>query len=302
MRKIGLIPIILLFAAPALARVDIICTKAAEPNTFLVSYNVVGEPNKVRAFALDITVDEGARITDVNDQVNPYYNIYPGSGHCPPGWNCLAVVIYTPVADPWYPGTLPGLDTNGVTIEMGALWSPPYDNSPNAPPLQGDLLKFTVGGIIGCNFKVTIAENEARGGVVLTDPTLTPVVNSPGYVPILPCDCFPYNYTTYKDWVLLGKPDCWCAPPKGSGYQCDGDTDNATETLMKYRIYMNDLNILVVNWKKKITDPTLNPCADIDHKSETFSKYRVYMNDLNKLVANWKKKDAQLLDSCPRPE
>ncbi len=112
-------------------------------------------------------------------------------------------------------------------------------------------------------------------------------------------DCFPSTYSTYNDWVTLGKPTCWCTP-----YQCDGDADGKDSGgINKFRIYTRDLNLIVANWKKKAGDPTLNPCADIDHKdSGGLTKYRVFTGDLNILVANWKKKDAALAGNCPRPE
>ena len=100
----------------------------------------------------------------------------------------------------------------------------------------------------------------------------------------------------------MGKPDCWCGPPYGSGYQCDGDADSRTETFFKYRVYGKDLGLIVDNWKRKIGDPLMDPCADIDHKSETVFNYRVYGKDLAKVVANWKKKDEDLPGDCPRPE
>jgi hypothetical protein len=115
-------------------------------------------------------------------------------------------------------------------------------------------------------------------------------------------ECLPSSNRQYEDWVALGKPRCWCAPPDGSGYQCDGDADGGTETAFRYRIYSKDSNLIVQNWKKKIDDPTLNPCADIDHKAETVFKYRVYTKDLSIIVTNWKKTDAALPGDCPRPE
>ena len=116
--------------------------------------------------------------------------------------------------------------------------------------------------------------------------------------------CFPCDYTTYWDWLTLGKPNCWCGIYGNPTwpYQCDGDADNLTEGPTKYRVYAKDLDALAKNWKKKLADPTLNPCADFDHKSQGPTKYRVYSNDLNILIANWKKKDAQLPGNCPRPE
>jgi len=130
--------------------------------------------------------------------------------------------------------------------------------------------------------------------------------------PIKPVDCFPSTYSTYNDWVTLGKPACWCAKPKGSGYQCDGDADGKDSGgINKFRVFTGDLSLIVANWKKKIDDRTLDPCADIDHKaSGGITNYRVFVKDLNVLVANWKKKDrgnpfdpqTQLPGDCPRSE
>jgi len=116
--------------------------------------------------------------------------------------------------------------------------------------------------------------------------------------------CFPSWYSTYNDWLTMGKPECWCAKPFGSGYQCDGDADGKDSGgLTKFRVFTGDLSQLVNNWKKKIDDPTLDPCADIDHKdSGGLTKYRVFTKDLSVLVTNWQKKDAQLPGDCPRPE
>jgi hypothetical protein len=110
--------------------------------------------------------------------------------------------------------------------------------------------------------------------------------------------CFAFTYSSFSDWVALGRPACWCEP-----YQCDGDADGKTAGfLLSYRVYVGDLNLLLDNWKKKIDDPTLNPCADIDHKAETLQKYRVYTDDLAILLTAWKKKGAELAGDCPRLE
>jgi hypothetical protein len=112
-------------------------------------------------------------------------------------------------------------------------------------------------------------------------------------------DCFPSGFSTYNDWVALGKPACWC-----SKYQCDGDADGQTSGFpFNYRVLYGDLTLITNNWKKTINDPTLNPCADIDHKDSGFPfRYRVYTSDLAKVVANWKKTDANLPGNCPRSE
>ncbi|MCJ7673610.1 MAG: hypothetical protein MUO33_00480, partial [Sedimentisphaerales bacterium] len=116
--------------------------------------------------------------------------------------------------------------------------------------------------------------------------------------------CFPCTYSTYADWLTLGKPDCWCEPPYGSGYQCDGDADGKDSGgINKFRVFTGDLSLIVANWKKKAGDPALDPCADIDHKdSGGITKYRVFTGDLSKIVTNWKKTDDKLPGDCPRPE
>jgi hypothetical protein len=317
MKKLGLIgAVLLLVATPVWAvhsRVDITCT--ADGNVVTVNYKVnptADEPNKVRALALDIMVDNPAKINDVNNY--PVYNVNDPTSYQQKYWvypgsivitNGIVTDSNTPVASATrFPvGTLPGLDSNGVTVEMGSLYSPTGDNSPNAPGTSGTLLKFKVCHVFnGC--KVKIRENVIRGGVVLTNPTADPDVNSPDYTFNL--ECFSSGYTTYNDWKTLGKPNCWCGI-KGTPqwpYQCDGDADNLTQVTGKnYRVYTDDLALLSANWKKKITDVTLNPCADFDHKAQVTGKnYRVYTDDLAILSANWKKKDTALPGNCPRSE
>jgi hypothetical protein len=299
-----------LIATPAWATVAITVVDEGD-GIAAINYAVSGEPNKVRAFALDITVDAGVieEISDYMKGEGAFFGIFPASfrdyitvdattGEVTT-WD---VNEYTPLADPNDPGAEDGLGTAGVTIELGALYYPTGDSSPNAPPDSGTLCKLKVSET--CN--MCVAENATRGGIVLTDPSVAPTVDLSGACPVAVTvgqgECFPNSYSTYNDWVAMGSPACWCAAPVGSGYQCDGDVDGATETFFKYRIYGNDLGAIVDNWKKKINDPTLDPCADVDHKSETFFKYRVYGNDLGIVVGNWKAKDANLAGDCPRPE
>ncbi len=123
----------------------------------------------------------------------------------------------------------------------------------------------------------------------------------------------------YNQWLLVGRPDCWCAPPKGSGYQCDGDADGITSGApFNYRVFTGDLNMLTNNWKKVASgltsDPNVGPatkvgaCADIDHKgSGAPFNYRVFTGDLNIFTNNYKKFNSssvtatdRLPGDCPR--
>jgi hypothetical protein len=137
--------------------------------------------------------------------------------------------------------------------------------------------------------------NTSRGGVVLEDANAATTNALPVCQAIAGGDC--YAGPSPANWATLGGPLCWCGTETGP-YQCYGDADGASEGLLKYQIYNNDYDILVAEWKKKITDPTLNPCADFDHVSEGLLKYQVYNNDYDILVANWKKK-ATDMTACP---
>jgi hypothetical protein len=103
--------------------------------------------------------------------------------------------------------------------------------------------------------------------------------------------CFRSDRPDYETWIVVGKPDCWC-----SCYQAYGDIDGQTEGKQKYRVGINDLDILTENWRRKAGDPTFNPCADIDHDG------RIGPVDLEILIANWKNTDADLSGDCPRRE
>ena len=304
MKRIGLILVVLFLTGSARADVKIIVTdldgidpgKVAE-----ISYDATGETELIRAFALDITVDTGV-ILDINDYAisddNCGYGIFPGNfaAHItvnPTTGNVdnWGVAGYTPVAPPGDPDALGGLGTPGITIEMGSL----YDTM--APGKTGVLCTVTVSE--GCHMSVT--GNAIRGNVVLENAAeaaldLTEATN----IPINFDDEFPSWYSTYPYWVALGKPNCWCGAcgyPQWP-YQCDGDADNKTEGLLKYRVALGDLNEIIANWKKRINDPHLNPCADIDHKPEGLLKFRVALKDLNIIIANWKKRDSALPGDC----
>jgi hypothetical protein len=108
--------------------------------------------------------------------------------------------------------------------------------------------------------------------------------------------CLPFCNEHYDQWFELGRPDCWCTP-----YQCDGDADGINSGVpFYYRVYTGDMALIIANWKKKMGDPTLNPCADIDHISSGAPYYyRVYTGDIGKIIENWKKYDKDNLTVDP---
>jgi hypothetical protein len=299
MKKLYGLLAVLLAASPALSAVRI--TADPNGNTVAIKYDTDGE--KVRAFALDITVDKG-KIVGISDFIrgestaaNPGYGIFPANFaryitvNADTGevakWD---VNDYTPVADPCDTGALGGLGTNGITIEMGALYYPTEDNSPNAPPNSGTLFNLTVSEPA----TVTIALNEIRGGVVLTDPEKPATVTLSQGTAVVGGSSVAANRSDYAEWVAVGKPVCWTYPR-----QCYGDADGQAVSTGTGSYYVGtaDLNILLNAWQVKETPfgPGIASieggiCADFGHDKEGNDQtgwYRVGTKDLNILIGSW---------------
>ena len=198
MKKIIFVLAVLVLAVPVFARVDITCAQVGDEPNVIVSYNnTEGQP--VRAFALNITVDGGATITAV-ECLNSDYYIYPGSIDIDDGeveedgWGSC-------VCDPEdYDDTLPGLDSNGVTIEMASLYAAADPEHPDAPAASGQLLKLTLDG--GSESCITIEGNVLRGKVVLEDATSVDP-NALGCCADLGCACL----GDVSDTTGFGAPD-----------------------------------------------------------------------------------------------
>ena len=188
MKKFFILTLVLL-ATPAMAAVTITVTDIGNCMAE-IAYTDTGDPNRVRAFALDVTVDSDANIIDCNgfmagecNSVDRGYGIFPGrfSRYITPTTPDWGDPNYTPVAVPEdLPGdTQPGLDSNGVTLEMGSL-----SVDPNAPD-PGPAVLCTLKVDRTCNMTVTV--NAGRGGVVLEDAS-TVVPTLPGAPTEIVCE------------------------------------------------------------------------------------------------------------------
>jgi hypothetical protein len=292
MRKMILALVVVLIAAPAWASVEITLTDEGS-GVVAIGYDATGETELVRAFALDVTTD--GTITDVTDYAvgddNGGYGIFPanfsrfitvdGQTGEVADWG---VAGYTPVADANDTGAAGGLGSGAITLEMGSL----YDTM--APGTTGMLCKVVTEGAS----QLSVTVNAVRGGIVLEDATQATMDPDPATIefggPCVPAG----QVADYNAYIAQGAdPSCWCEP-----FQCDGDGNLATEGFQKFRVGLQDLNLLVANWQLKID--AANPCADFNHAAEGFQKYRVGLQDLNILIANWQKKDADLPGDCPR--
>ena len=308
MKKLVLLAL-LMITAPALATVTIDANDQGD-GVVNIEYTVTGETELVRAFALDITVT-GANIIDINDyfvgecnSTAQGFGIFPGSiaisgaGVVTSYGNPVA-----PAGDPNAAGAIPG---PAITIEVGSLYDPNKKGT-DAPGNTGVLCSITIDCENADNPTVSITENGKRGGTVMEDANAPSSVVLAKDVPIECGDkiCIPddvdhaqqyADYFAYLDANSNANMEgCWCA-----AYQCDGDADLTTQGLLQYRVYTDDLGLVITNWKKTIS--TADPCADVDHKAQGLLQYRVYTDDLGVVITNWKKTSGELPGDCPRPD
>jgi hypothetical protein len=185
MKKIVFLLAVLAVGACASAAVRIIVE--GQNGMATIKYATDGE--KVRAFALDVKLNSGTFtgisgfIKGESTAAKPGYGIFPArfsqyitvdatTGEVS-SWDANE---YSPLADPCDPGSLGGLGTGGVTLELGALYYPPADSSPNAPGNTGTLCTLS----LSQGAQVTVTENAIRGGIVLTNPAVKATVDLSG--------------------------------------------------------------------------------------------------------------------------
>jgi hypothetical protein len=232
MRKILLTLVVLLLATPAWADV-VISAEQTDDCIVTVSFDASTETNLVRAISLDIKLDNDANIVSATG-VNADYYVYPGTIQIDAAGNVTnpgtAVAEYGDLPS----DTLPGLDSNGITIEMASLYAPVGPTSPNAPDTSGALLQFEV----DADCTVTITANVSRAGakgVVMEDPDEDPTVVLPDPLAVT-CGVVCMNVgDTIGDititqaivdlWVSIGSPIEWCCESNSKG---DANLDEFT--------------------------------------------------------------------------
>jgi hypothetical protein len=258
MRKLFLMLAVLLIASAAYAVEDVnVYCNVADTNVVTVSYIADVDANVPRAFGLDIQLSNDATISDVTVLSSDYW-VYPGSY---PGSDPVGDVNDSS-------DTLPGVDSNGMTIEMGSLHSPPEVDSPNAPAISGDLISFKVSK--GC--VVAISGNAARGKVVFYDATN----EDDG------------REVAYGVCEVVDEQNCWmaslCSYQSLGDASCDGSVNLADLIRLKQAFGKNSSN-----W----VSPEC--CADFDHSNA------VNLGDLIRLKQNFGKTGGvgTLEQACP---
>jgi len=214
MKKVALALLVIAFAVPAMAAVNISATvgTGADANKVTIGYTCTSS-EEVRAFALTIAVSDGAFIVGsakpVGDPNLIDYWVYPGS-------ITFTVVDGNTVVDSFGTPVAEQTVDSGV-LEMASLYAASDPNHPVKPAGSGNLCSFWVDCTkAGGDNKVVVglSLNSKRGGVVLKDPNVTPTVGLPAALDV-PC--------------VPGGPACWVCPgqPKGD---TNGDGNvNATD-------------------------------------------------------------------------
>lgn len=182
MKRMIIALVVLLIATPAMAAVEITGEHIGS-GVVQIDFNNTN-PNNVRAIALDIEITSGAAnvtsVIQVNADVDAKgYDIYPGSivsefvvaGVAGPGEAAEVNITDWGKAecDGNLPGTLGGVGTQGLTVEMGSL----YIGAVNEPGQEGLVVKFQVDE--SCT--ITVTENTIRGGIVMENPDEDPGVS-----------------------------------------------------------------------------------------------------------------------------
>jgi hypothetical protein len=191
MKKVLLVVAMLVITVPALATVSVTATDKGS-GVVEVRYNC-SAAEKVRSFALDISVDSSTTIDKIRDfnsgeskKAGGGYGIFPGAfavviNASNPNW---ADPCYTPVAPVTDSNARTGIGTGAITVELGTLYV-----DTNSPGASGLLFRLDINshGASDCNLR--IVQNNTRVGVVLEDTNIvtSPVLTGTKVTFALPC-------------------------------------------------------------------------------------------------------------------
>jgi hypothetical protein len=224
-----------------------------------------------------VDVDSDAVVAD------PCFNTFIDYAFMDPDF--FAIGDGHPMADPTGAGVLDPCNVVDVfSICMGAL-----DQTSNqlAGPAASDPLVSVPLDSTAASVTIRISEDDLRGGVVGSALT----TNLPIDVTVtfaLP-ECLKSTAPFYADWVLWGKPDCWCYPR-----QCRGDINGLLTG--PFWVQQLDKDAFRAAYNKGDTLlPADGICADLDHLKIGPFRVQQLDKDIFRLYYN---KSAALVPEC----
>lgn len=297
MKRIIIVLLALLLAAPAMAEVAITATDEGNSDGWVaITYAAdAGEGKRPRAFGLNIAVSDG-NVVDVDTSTAQPFRIYMGN---------IDINDVTGLVDnygsPVAPNTAPDdpcqLGSSPIVVEMGSIYDPCIPSNPNQPAYSGLLIRVQVSE--ECN--ITLSANAARAdtGVILEDGSSADVNFAAATAVPVSFGC--YTGPDKTEWEAVGSPDSWCNPR-----QCHGESNNQTETIGRGTFWVGfaDLTVFLANWQDKAGHVSALQ-TDYNHASETIGRgtFRCGFADLTKFLANWQDKigtpaDCLTADPC----
>jgi hypothetical protein len=242
MKKIVALLVIVAVAAPAMAATTVTCAQIGSTAAFTVSYAYTTGTSFPRAFALDITTSKGSfssvtpTISGESLSTAKGFGIFPGTIIIDTAG--VVTTVGTPVApqSDLPAGTLAGLGTAGMTVELGSL----YAVTAAKPVDSAVILTVAMSGLAQTSAvqtaNITIAANSARGGLVLEDASTAAVSSScvltiPALNLVCKGDVNVDTKVTFSDVVaLVGKLNTYggktkTIPSSNTNYSLAGDAN-----------------------------------------------------------------------------
>jgi hypothetical protein len=204
MKKIIAALLVLALAAPALATT--VTATQIDCNSVKISYS--GGTPVPRGFGIDVKLDNENTFEEPATGLNQWFWVSFSTCKWIETSGALSnPFVQDPVADDdSHPDTLPGYDSNGVTLEMGSLYGAKlglarFTPKTTPPPTTGDLCTFTIHADFRTDPNIsvlTMSDNTARGGIVLEGGGSGSTYNGTTlYLSTL-------NATDYATWLAWG--------------------------------------------------------------------------------------------------
>lgn len=275
MRKVVLLLVAALLAAPAMAAVNFTVTGSTD-GTLTISYDTT-DGDLPRGIALTVSCTAGATVLDETNvvSVDTAYNTYIDWAYS--NLSGYDIGMGHPLAEMAGAGVL-ATAASDFSICMGVLDQ--AGNQAAGPATADPLIVLELDDNGAADTEVTVDVDNLRGGVVGSQLDVTGLPDTVT-VEFGGSPCMAETNADFTRWDDLGRPACWCYEK-----QCHGDADGIGAFGGLVPVYELDLAIFVAAYGQT-TLPEGGICADFDHIAAFGGLVAVYTEDLALLVANY---------------